>query len=44
MIVNANGRFNKDTQSRRMFEYVDLAIARTAKGTRIVTSALVPSP
>lgn len=27
-----------------MLEYVQLASARTAKGTRIVTSALVPSP
>jgi glutathione S-transferase len=27
-----------------MLEYVDLAAARAAKGTRIVTSALVPSP
>lgn len=27
-----------------MFEYVDLATARAAKGTRIVTSALVASP
>lgn len=41
MIVNAGGGVNKDSQ--RMSEYADLATARTAQGTRIVTSALVAS-